>query len=124
MRRHPSSTVFLLSVAFASVLTACAGVSATTGFPQSAPIRAATDTPARFDIASVGGGAAAADGTCQSPIRDPRTGLELRFVRAVPGLGDYAVPEGAYGARAGELLRIDCRTWQAVGLVLRRAPGR
>jgi hypothetical protein len=78
------------------------------------------DAPARFEPVTAGGvGGAAADGTCQSPIRDPRSGLELRFVRSVPGLGDYAVPEGAYGARAGELLRIDCRTWQAVGFVQR-----
>jgi hypothetical protein len=69
--------------------------------------------------AAAGAGAGAAEGTCLSPVRDPRTGAELRFVRSAPGLGDYAVPEGAYGARRAELLRIDCRTWQAVGLVAR-----
>jgi hypothetical protein len=31
--------------------------------------------------------------------------------------GDYAVPAGRYGARRGELLRIDCVKRTAIGLV-------
>lgn len=96
---------------------ACAHRTATSGFPHAAPTRPATDAPERF--APPAAGAGAADGACRSPVRDPRSGAELRFVRSTPGLGDYAVPQGAYGARAGELLRIDCRTWRAVGLVAR-----
>ncbi|HEY0928485.1 MAG TPA: hypothetical protein VGE27_01095 [Gemmatimonas sp.] len=40
-------------------------------------------------------------------------------MRSIPGLGDYEIPERAYGARAGELLRIDCHTWRAIGFVAR-----
>jgi len=100
------------------VLGACARAGTSGGFPSGASARPATDLPERFAPAAAPG-AGVAEGTCLSPVRDPRTGVELRFVRAVPGLGDYAVPAGTYGARAGELLRIDCRSWQAVGLVRR-----
>jgi hypothetical protein len=101
-----------------AIVAACARSQATS-FPPAAAVRPATDVPAQFELVTPSAASAPADGTCQSPVRDPRTGAELRFVRAVPGLGDYAVPEGSYGARAGELLRIDCRTWRAVGLVPR-----
>ena len=100
------------------VIAACAHAGATSGFPEGAPTRPAADVPDRF-VPPAAGETGAPAGTCQSPVRDPRTGTELRFVRSVPGLGDYAVPEGAYGARTGELLRIDCRSWRAVGLVAR-----
>ncbi len=87
------------------------------GLSQAAPIRQAIDAPDRF--ASPASDAEVSDGTCRSPLRDPRTGAALRLVRSVPGLGDYVVPEREYGARAGELLRIDCRTWRVMGFVAR-----
>ena len=97
--------------------SACGARSGAGAFPQAATIRAAEDTPSEFEVLTPYAGSAG--GTCQSPLRDPRTGLQLRFVRTAPGLGDYAVPEGVYGARAGELLRIDCRSYKPVGLVAR-----
>ena len=104
----------IVALALLTVATGCVRAYAA-GSTETLPVRPATGLPARF----VPPDAARTDGTCQSPMRDPQTGAELRFVRSAPGLGDYAVPTGSYGARSGELLRIDCRTWQAVGLVPR-----
>lgn len=101
----------------AAVLAACAHAGG--NFPVDVRVRPATDAPAAFVVAGASADAAPGDGTCRSPLRDPRTGAEYRFVRAQPGVGDYAVPEGTYGARAGELLRIDCRSWRALGFVPR-----
>ncbi len=33
------------------------------------------------------------------------------------GRGDYSVPEGKYGVQKGELLRINCRTGEVLGIV-------
>jgi hypothetical protein len=87
-------------------------------FPSDATARPATDVPSRFDVGAAGA-TPPTDGACHSPITDPRSGAQFRFVRADAGRGDYAVSTGQYGARAGELLRVDCRTWQAIGLVRR-----
>lgn len=54
---------------------------------------------------------------------DPRDGTELRLVRSQAGRGDYAVPTGRYDVAAGELLRLDCRTGEAIGIV-ERSPHR
>ena len=62
-----------------------------------------------------------ASGSCRNPMVDPRDGTELRLVRSQPGaggqLGDYVVPEGRYGADAGELLRLQCGTGRAIGFI-------
>src|SRR3954449_10002001 len=54
---------------------------------------------------------------CQSPLVDERNGKTFRLMRAEPGRGDYDIPVGLYGALKGELLRVDCRTLQPLGLV-------
>ena len=106
--------------AMVAVIVAAAGcASASRGFPSDDVARQASDTPDRF-VADAGAPAATSStAACQSPITDPRTGAKLRFVRTQPGRGDYEVAAGQYGARAGELLRIDCNTLKAVGLVPR-----
>jgi hypothetical protein len=87
-------------------------------FPGDDTARPATDVPSRFTVGAAGA-TPPTDGACHSPITDPRSGAQFRFVRADAGRGDYEVATGQYGARAGELLRVDCRTWQAIGLVRR-----
>jgi hypothetical protein len=57
------------------------------------------------------------DGTCRSPLVDPRNGLHLTLERSSAGQGDYSVEAGRYGVRAGERVRIECATGRAVGIV-------
>lgn len=104
----------VVALALLAVATGCVRAYSA-GSTETLPVRPATELPARFDPPD----AAITDGTCQNPVRDPRTGAERRFVRSAPGIRDYAVPTGSCGARPGELLRIDRRTWQAVGRVPR-----
>ena len=109
--RLPRRTVAALGVVLSS---ACAIGGGTTDL--SGPVdRTAVDTPVAFTFPNGSG----IPSTCTSPATDPRTRAEYRFVRAARGIADYEVPEGRYGVRAGELLRIDCATGRALGIVRR-----
>ncbi|HCT56514.1 MAG TPA: hypothetical protein DGD08_04795 [Gemmatimonas aurantiaca] len=99
------------------VLVATAGCARAHGLSQAARVRPVIDAPDQFVPPTTG--VEASEGVCRSPLRDPRIGADLRLVRSIPGLGDYEIPAQAYGARASELLRIDCHTWRAVGFVSR-----
>ena len=88
------------------------------GFPADASLRPLTDAPTRFAVSTSARTRPATD-ICQSPLIDQRDGTALRLERSVPGRGDYEVPAGHYGAQAGELVRVDCRTLQPIGLVRR-----
>lgn len=87
------------------------------------PVRPATDVPGRFLVAGSSGSESARSPRpgegCHSPVMDPRDGTLLHLSRSLEGLGDYTVPAGVYGTAADELLRIDCRTGQAIGIVPR-----
>ena len=78
----------------------------------------ATDTPATFLVEENGAlrPPRAGEG-CRNPLVDPRTDLRLVLERSEGGHGDYSVPEGRYEVGAGQLLRIDCATGQAIGIV-------
>jgi len=83
-----------------------------------AVLRPAEGAPERFvkaDSSPITGTPGAAP--CASPIVDPRNGARLTMERAYQGNGDYTVPAGSYGVRTGELLRVDCATGAAVGIV-------
>lgn len=56
---------------------------------------------------------------CWSPVTDARDGTRLVLVRSRAGRGDYAVPEGRYGVREGELPRLECATGRVLGIVPR-----
>jgi hypothetical protein len=99
------------------VMLGCAS-SHTGGFPADASIRPLTDAPTQFALSGSARTRLSTD-ICQSPIVDQRNGTSLRLERSVPGRGDYEVPVGHYGAQAGELVRVDCRTLQPIGLVRR-----
>ena len=106
-----------IRAAILAASTAGCGIvsNAAASFPSDASARPAVDTPTRFDVETLNN-----SGICQSPITDPSTKAQLKFVRSQPGRGDYEVAVGQYGARAGELLRVDCYTYAPIGLVLRR----
>ena len=83
-------------------------------------VRPATNTPAEFALpAALAARTPRTLTECISPLIDPRTGLEIRLVRSQSGRGDYDMPAGQYGARAEDLLRVDCARRVAIGLVLR-----
>ena len=55
---------------------------------------------------------------CMSPMSDPFDGTQIRMERSFGnGRGDYSVPEGKYGVAKGELLRVNCRTGEVLGIV-------
>lgn len=65
---------------------------------------------------------------CRVHLADPAFGTHLTLVRSTDKggtpttyWGDYDVsPIGRYGLNENELLRVDCRTGQAVGIVPRK----
>ena len=88
------------------------------GFPSDAAVRPLTDAPTQF-AASTSARTGLPTDICQTPLYDQRNGTALRLERSVPGRGDYEVAVGHYGAQAGELVRVDCRTLTPIGLVRR-----
>lgn len=56
---------------------------------------------------------------CRNPLVDPRHDERLILVRSRGGRGDYEVASGRYGVGEGELLRVDCGTGRAIGVVRR-----
>lgn len=107
-------------MAVAVLMPLLAGACATTStFPvDSRDMRLAQEAPVHFVTVD---GAAGVANACVSPLVDPRDQTRLRLVRSgsvgASHRGDYAVEGGRYGVRAGELLRIDCGTGQALGIV-------
>ena len=98
------------------IAAACVSTSTFTSNPGN--LRMAQDPPAQF-VTEEGGPPPAY--SCRSPLIDPRDQTRLRLVRSgavgATHQGDYEVPEGRYGVRTGELLRVDCSTGQALGIV-------
>ena len=95
------------------LLVGCAHTQADTD----SELRSASDTPPAF---------VTEDGvppvqTCNTTIIDPRDQTRLRLIRsAIIGgayRGDYDAPDGKYGVRRDELLRVDCATGETVGIV-------
>jgi hypothetical protein len=77
--------------------------------------------PDRFTPPPVPG--AESSTACLNPLTDPRDGTRLTLVRSrgvpPPPIGDYEVEGGRYGVGPGELLRVNCATWEGVGRVPR-----
>ncbi|HEX6134457.1 MAG TPA: hypothetical protein VFZ24_10850 [Longimicrobiales bacterium] len=98
-----------------SITAACAYGS--TPSWTAAVLRPAQDAPVQF----VTEDGTVPENACRSPLVDPRDQTRIRLVRSadVGGTqrGDYEVPEGRYGVGPDELLRIDCRSGQALGIV-------
>ena len=58
-------------------------------------------------------------GTCTNPLVDPRDETRLTLIRSAHGRGDYEPEPLHYGLSKGQLLRVDCATGRAVGVVKR-----
>jgi hypothetical protein len=97
--------------------------------PADAPARAASETPERFLVGTIPLGGALSEPQanmgCRNPMVDPRDGTVLNLAQSQRGtsgeVGDYTVPDGRYGVRSGELLRLDCSTGRVIGIVPSRA---
>lgn len=100
-----------------------AGCVATTTFGPEQVVRAAREVPERFLVGDWADATVRQEprpgGGCRSPMVDPRDGTQLRMVRSGIGQADYEAPDGRYGVAEGELLRIECATGRAVGVVRR-----
>jgi hypothetical protein len=116
MPRQLLPPIGTLLIAFVATL-GCAS-SHVEDFPGDAATRPLTDAPSQFAVSTSARTRLSTD-ICQSPLFDQRNGTTLRLERSVPGRGDYEVATGHYGAQVGELVRVDCRTLQPIGLVRR-----
>ena len=109
--------------AAAAALVGAAGCALASSSTAARPVRAAEDFPARFEWAHPATRLPPADPMagegCGSPMVDPRDGANLRLVRAHRVHADYEAPTGRYGVGTGELLRIECNTGRAIGIVAR-----
>lgn len=110
----------LLTVVVILGLTGCAvkQMSSDTG----SPLRAAVDVPDHFMTSTATGAAEPRpDEGCRNPIIDPRNGARLTLIRSADGRGDYEPqsPGSSYGLNKGELLRVECASGRAVGIVKR-----
>ncbi len=55
--------------------------------------------------------------SCKSPLIDPNDGEAIMMIKSHTSYGDYLGTEGKYGLRKRELLRINCRTGEVIGIV-------
>ena len=106
------------------LLSGACATSSGTIYPAGAPARAVSNTPDRFMVGTLEPGGPLSEpqpGGCRNPMVDARDNTRLTLVQsqrdASGELGDYRVPEGRYGVRAGELLRLDSATGRAIGAV-------
>lgn len=54
---------------------------------------------------------------CRNPMVDPRDHTILTLRRSAGGTGDYWVGSQKYGLTTTQLLRVDCATGRAIGIV-------
>lgn len=98
----------------AVLMSSCGSQTTTTS--QRSVLRNATGITFNFEARE---GMNLGDNSCKSPMIDPQDRTEITMVRSYGnGLGDYRVATtGKYGVGEGELLRINCSTGEAVGIV-------
>ena len=78
------------------------------------------DLPDHFKVAASGIGKSEEpqkDGNCRNPMVDPRDKALLELRRSANGIGDYWIQSQKYGLGPRQLLRIDCGTGKAIGIV-------
>ena len=97
------------------------GCAARHGSHQTAPsAHAAVDVPDHFMVSTAHGPVEPKpDEGCRNPLLDPRDATLLILVRSAEGQGDYEAPPPRYGLRERELLRVECATGRALGIVPR-----
>ena len=112
MKPFESKMIFALCALMVITMAGCSS-----GSFGDYEVRPASNLPDRFTWE--GSETTASEGGCRSPIIDPRDGTRGLIVRSIIGQGDYEVPPGRYGTSRGELLRIDCVSGVAIGIVKR-----
>lgn len=111
-----------VSLAALFAASGCATVRVTGGEPWSSNGRPASGTPETFTPADPAG--KPLPDACLTRLVDPRDGTRLDLQQSMTqnGVtkGDYAVsPPDCYGVGARELLRVDCGSLRAIGIVRR-----
>ena len=101
-------TIILFSIA----AFGCA--STTNSGSQSIIIREAENTPEAFVPRE---GVSFDENSCKSPMIDPRDSTEIIMVSASNGQGTYSAPQGKYGLKKGEFLRLNCSSGKVIGVV-------
>ena len=109
-----------------SALVALAGCASSRGSMAGLVAADAKNLPDHFMIAVTGIAQMeepkAGEG-CRNPMVDPRNGTALNLMRSKNGTGDYQVLgqqyelDSTYGVDSRHLLRIDCATGKALGIV-------
>lgn len=79
-------------------------------------LRQGEDLPVNFHPPE---GFAFEENSCKSPLIDPRDGTQIMMIRSTGSMGEYDPPEGKYGLKRNELLRINCQTGEVYGVVRR-----
>lgn len=98
-----------------ALLVSCATINKSDS--ASSVVRVALDVPESFQSPD---GLSLDRLSCKNPMVDGRNGTKIILVRSVDGKGDYKVPDEMYGVGQGELLRLDCSTGKAIGIVKER----
>ncbi len=116
----------LLRVGAVSALVAFAGCTSSRGSTGRPIVAEATNLPDHFTVAVSGIAQSeeprAGEG-CRNPMVDPRNGTTLNLMRSKDGIGDYQVLGGDfelashYGVDERHLLRIECASGKALGIV-------
>lgn len=109
----------------ARLCTLLVGAACAASQPWELTPRPARDLPEQFVIdTSVIPVPLSPEAGCVTRLLDPRDGTRLTLVRSTRRtaspefLGDYSVePAGKYGVGAESLLRVDCMTGRAMGIV-------
>jgi hypothetical protein len=106
----------VLAVVVALVAPGCA--SAPHGFPPDDAVRPRATLPPFFAVLEAGTPRPARPGEgCRSPLFDATSGATLLLERSRGGRGDYSNLDGRLHLATGELVRIDCATGRALGVV-------
>jgi hypothetical protein len=104
----------------AALLLALAGCASGKSDMSGPIVGAPLDLPDHFVVALSGISKYAepkADEGCRNPMIDPRDRTELQLRRSAGGKGDYWVQSQKYGLTSSQLLRVDCATGKAIGIV-------
>jgi hypothetical protein len=117
---HAKGKNLFTAVGIAALL-ALAGCASGTKSETSQPIvGVALDVPDHFKVVVSGIGKSAdpkPGEKCRNPMVDPRDKTLLELRRSSGATGDYRVQGEKYGLTSQQLLRVDCGTGKAVGIV-------
>jgi hypothetical protein len=122
-----STTLGITGVfAAASAVVVLSGCASSRGSMEAPVVAQAKNLPDHFMVAVTGIAQAEepkpGEG-CRNPMVDPRNGTPLNLMRSKSGVGDYQVQgrdyelDSSYGVDPRHLLRIDCATGKALGIV-------